>query len=120
MFEKALRLKLRFEFRGLCTIEDLWNLRLEDLDTLFKKLNAQAKILQDESLLSSKSEESEILSLKIDIIKHIVAVRLKEREEREAAAERQSKRDKILHVISEKQDEDLRNMSIEELKEMLI
>jgi hypothetical protein len=119
MFEKATRMKLRFEYRGLRTVEDLWDLRLEELDTIFKQLNAQSKILQEESLLSSENEEGEVLNLKISLIKHIVAVRLQERKKREEEAERDTKKQTILRIISEKQDESLRGMSIEELKELV-
>lgn len=43
MFEIALINKFRFPFKGLIATEDLFDLSVEDLDSIFKKLNSQIK-----------------------------------------------------------------------------
>ena len=88
MFEKATRLKLRFPFRGQIGVEDLWDFGVRQLDEIYKALNGQLKAQEGESLLDEKSDANEVLELQIDIVKHIVAVKLAEAKERENEAAR--------------------------------
>jgi len=115
MFEKASRLKLRFIHKGLCTVEDLWDLPLKSLDSIFKELNNRLKMQKEESLLETKSNEDEILDLQVALIKHVVEVRLAEKKLRLDATEKAARKEKLLGIIAEKQEEGLRGMSIEEL-----
>jgi len=119
MFEKASRLKLRFSHKGLCTVEDLWDLPLTQLDTIFKGLNARAKAQKEESLLNEKTQEDEILDLQIAIVRHVVTVRLAERKTREDEVERAAKKQKLLGIIAEKQDASLKDMSVEDLTKLV-
>lgn len=119
MFEVAVRNKLRFPFRGLISTEDLWDLNVENLDVVFKELNSQIKRVQEESLLKTKSKQDEELELKISIVKYIVAVKLEETDLRVKAMEKREQKQKILKILSDKQDESLQNKSIEELEKML-
>lgn len=119
MFEVAVRSKLRFPFRGLISVEDLWDLNVENLDTVFKELNSQIKRAQEESLLKTKSKQDEELELKINIVKYIVSVKLEETDLRVKAMEKREQKQKILKILSDKQEESLQNKSIEELEKML-
>lgn len=119
MFEKAARLKLRFNHKGLCTTEDLWDLPLRSLDSIFKELNAELKTQNEESLLDTKSHENKILDLQIGIVRHVVEVRLNEKKIRENEVERAAKKEKLLGIIAEKQDASLHNMSIEDLTKLV-
>lgn len=119
IFEYATRNKLRFSFKGSISVEDLWDLSVTDLDKIFKALNAQVKLSQEESLLSKKSKKDEVLSVQIDIVKHIVSVKIAEADARRCEAENAAKRQKIMQIIEEKKDEKLQNSSIEELNKML-
>lgn len=119
MFEIAVRNKLRFPFRGLISVEDLWDLNVENLDAVFKELNSQIKRVQEESLLKTKSKQDEELELKINIVKYIVSVKLEETDLRVKAMEKREQKQKILKILSDKQDESLQNKSIEELEKML-
>ena len=121
MFESAVRNKYRFPFNGLISVEDLWDLNVEKLDTVFKTLNAQVKTQKEDSLLSTatKSKEEIELENKIEIVKHIVAVKLAEREERAKAKERKEYKQKIMQLIEEKKDKALGDLSIEQLEALL-
>ena len=83
IFEKATKMKLRFEFRGLLSTEDLWDLNLELLDQLYKTLIKKKKSSDDESLLNVKTKEDDIIDLQIEIVKHIVTIKLEEKAEKE-------------------------------------
>lgn len=119
MFEKATRMKLRFNYKGLCTAEDLWDLPVKALDQIFKNLNAQLKTQKEESLLNVKTAEDHVLDLKLQIIKHIVKTKLEEAEAQENKALKAEKKQKLLKVISEKKDKALYDMPVEELEKLV-
>ena len=119
LFEVATRKKLRFNYHGRLSVEDLWELPVEKLDSIYKSLNAEAKKETEESLLHTKSKEAELLTVKIDIVKYIVTVKLEEVKAREAAMEQKKYRQRIAEIIAEKKDEQLKNLSIEELEKLI-
>lgn len=120
MFEVATRNKFRFPFKGLISVEDLWELSVDNLDRIFKSLNSEMKKNKEESLLSTKTREDEVLETKIEIIKYIVSVKLAEKEQRERAFLNKERNQKIMDIIAAKKDAELQNMSIEELEKMLV
>lgn len=119
MFEIATRTKMRFPFKGMITVEDLWDLSVQNLDKVFKALNSQRKEAQEESLLSAKSSADEVLDTQIEIVKYIVGVKLDEQAARLKAAENKEKKQKIMALMAKKDDEALENMSKEELQKLL-
>lgn len=119
MFEIASRKKIRFNFKGVKSVEELWDLSLTDLDSIFKGLNSELKRSQEESLLETKSEEDKLVELKIEIIKHIVNTLKEEKAAKATAKENAAKKQQILAILNRKQNEDLENKSAEELKQML-
>ena len=119
MFETASRRKYRFPFHGSINTEDLWDLSVQNLDLVFKAVNAQVKQSSEESLLQTKNPASQQLETQIAIVKHIVSVKLAEAETRRLASENAQKKQRIMEIISSKQDEELHSKSIEELSKML-
>ena len=119
LFEVATRKKLRFNYHGQLSVEDLWELPVEKLDSIYKSLNTEAKKESEESLLHTKSKEAELLAIKIDIVKHIVTVKLEEVKARESAMEQKKYQQRIAEIIAEKKDEQLKNLSIEELEKLI-
>lgn len=118
-FIKASREKMRFPYKGLATVEDLWDLPVTELDKIYKSLNAKAKQAQEESLLEVKTSEDEELTAQIEIIKYIVSVKLEEKKVAEMEKERKKQKQKIMSILASKQDEALQGKSIEELEKML-
>ena len=119
MFEKAVRMKLRFNYKGLLSVEDLFDLSVSSLDQIFKSLNAQLKAQKEESLLDVKTEEEDGLALKVQIIKHIVKTKLDEAYARETKALKAEKKQKLLKVISEKKEKVLYDMPVDELEKLV-
>ena len=74
MWIEALSKKVRFEFKGLISIEDLFDLSLKDLDEIYRKLKKEMdeyKQYSADSLLDKDDEKDETyeeLQLKIDIV----------------------------------------------------
>lgn len=119
MFEVATRTKMRFPFKGMISVEDLWDLSVQNLDKVFKMINSQRKEAEEESLLNVKSSEDEVLDTQIEIVKYIVGVKLEEQAARVKAAENKEKKQKIMALMAKKDDEAMENMSKEELQKLL-
>jgi hypothetical protein len=119
MFERASRNKTRFAYKGMISVEDLWDLSVQTLDRIFQGLNAKLRLTREESLLGPKATEDSELELQVNIVRRIVEVKLEEIAERKSLAERAAKRQKILSVLAEKQDAGLMSKSEEDLKKML-
>lgn len=119
LFEIATRNRYRFNYKGVMTVEDLWSLRVEDLDAIFKALNRQKKTADEDSLLATKSAEDTELANKIELVKYIVSVKLAEAADRVSAAEKKAQRDKILEIVAKKKDKALEDMGIEDLMKKL-
>ena len=119
IFEYAARNKLRFPYKSSITAEDLFDLSPEALDGIYKTLSRQVKVNQEESLLADKNEEDEQLSVKIEIIKFIVADKLAAIEMAQKTAATKMKAEKIRSILAKKQDAALEEMSAEKLQKML-
>lgn len=119
LFELAARCKYRFPYRGQITIEDLWDLRPTDLDSVFKTLNAEAKKASEESLLEPKTEKDEELSNKIEIIKYIVSTKLAEQAAKESEKANKEKKQKLLAIKARREEAALENISDEQLNKMI-
>lgn len=118
MFEKANREKIRFPYKGLVSVEDLWDLSVEDLDGIYKRLNSKLKESKEDSLLERDKTDT-ALDFQVAIVRHIVEVKLAEAEERKTQIERKEKRQKIMEILSQKQDASMQAMSVKDLQKML-
>lgn len=120
IFEKATRIRLRFETsRGNLNVEDLWKLPLTELDKLAIALNKQLKEASEESFIKTKTNNTVLLELRFDIVKHIIDTLLAENEEKKKAADKKAKRDQLLELIARKENQELEGKSLEELKSEL-
>ena len=119
IFEFATRNKVRFPFKGMISVEDLWDLSLTNLDSIYKTLNKQVKQSEEESLLNTKASVDTELEVQIAIVKHIVSVKLAEKETAEKASAKKVQKQKIMSIIATKENEALQNSSIDDLKKML-
>lgn len=127
IFEKASRLKLRFiGFGGALSVEDLWDLPLQhntrpNLDDIAKDLNRQVKEAEGETsfVKPANNSLSEKLALSFEIVKHVINVKVTERDARQEATARAEKKQKLLALIDTKQNQELEGKSLEELQKMV-
>ena len=103
----------------MINVIDLLTLSLQNLDNVFKTLNAEAKKSEEESLLSVKTKENEELSNKIEIVKHIVGVKLEEQAAREDAKKKKEMKQRLLEIKAKREDAELENMSDADMDKML-
>lgn len=124
IFEIAARTKLRFDSNvGELTVEDLFDLPLThptktSLDSiamaLHKKLNESSVV----SFVNELTPANSVTQLKFDIVMHILNLKKTEKTAREEAAARKVKKEQILQLIAQKENEKLAGMDLAELKKM--
>lgn len=111
MFEKALRLGLRFQTtKGNLPTEDLWALSLPQLNELAKSLKKALKLQEDvEDYLQDTSEEDTITQLKFDIVLHILNTLKAEKKQRDSINELNKEEQELLAIAALQKSEELRN-----------
>ena len=115
IFEKALKLKLRFTFKGKSlTTEDLFELELSDLDSIYATLNREKKQSEGESLLKSTPANRK-LDLSLEILKAVFDIKSNEKIEAAARAERKKRADQLLQLMAEKKNQADLTKSFEDL-----
>jgi len=128
MFEKATRIKLRFETgsKGVITAEDLWDIPLTttqgnqlSLDNLARYLARQLKDSEIGSFVVKTTKTDEILKLKFDIVKYIIDVKMAEAEEATKAREKAQQKRRLLEILGRKKDAELEGKSSEDIEKMI-
>ena len=119
IFEMATRNKYRFPYKGMISVEDLWDLNQTQLDSIYKALNKEVKANQEDSLMFSQTQTDLDLQAKIEIVRHIYTAKEQEAARRTAAAENAEKKRRILEILEQKQEDSLKNKSEDELLKML-
>ena len=121
MFEKATRLGFRYpSVRGALTTEDLWKMSLEstndfNLDAVAVELDEEVSKLGSKSFVKKATTDTRHAAERLDIVKHIIAIKVKAKEAAALAKDKKAKREKILNLIADKQDEELKGKSQEDL-----
>jgi len=120
IFEKASKQKLRFvTSKGMISSEDLWDMSLQSLDIIAKKVNKEVKESAEESFITEKTTSNAEATLKLEMLKHVIAWRL---DLKGKAANRLAKRAKIATLksfIEAKSMQELGEKSSEDLQKML-
>ena len=126
IFEQATRQALRFpSARGDLTTEQLWDLPLQsksqfDLDTVAKTVNAALKGVAEESFVSTTNNPAkDKFELMLEVVKHIIAFKVKQAEDVRQAQARRDERNKLLGVLADKQDEALKALTPEQIEARL-
>lgn len=119
IFKIATKEKYRFPYKGMISTEDLWDLNVNQLDGIYKTLNAEKKTTEDESLLGQHSKDEQTLLTKIEIVKFIFTAKQAEIEARKQKAVNNEKKRRIMELIASKEDAALGEKSVDDLKKML-
>ena len=113
---------LRFQTsKGLLSGEQLWGATMVDLSGAIKLVNNILKRV-DEDYLSFLSDSKVVdveNQLRFDILKDVYLTRKPEMEAIRDEADKKAHNQKILNLISEKKEGDLKNMSVEELEKLI-
>jgi len=123
LFETAVRKKFRYETtKGLITTEDLWDMPLLsknsfNLDILAVSLSNQLEEVK--SFVTSRSKTDSETKAKLDIVVHVIDTKLKDAQNKEQAAVQSEKKQRILSILKDKQDDTLKGMSEADLRKEL-
>lgn len=118
IFERAVREKTRFNFKGLISVEDLWDLSLENLDSIWAALETDLEKLPKKSLLETNTKQRDEIEFKQEIIKHIVETKKAESAVATQTKANAAKKQMVLEIIEQKKNEDLKSLSIDELTKL--
>jgi hypothetical protein len=127
MFEIAARDKYRFETsRGEIMVEDLYDLPLKtkrtnsiSLDAIARNLYIGIKEEDEISFVDSVPNTARIeMENKLEIVKYIIKMKKEELAEKQRRIEAKGKNDLIDKIIIEKEQDSLKELSIEDLKKL--
>ena len=127
MFEKASRQNLMFETtKGTLNVTDLWRLPLTSnkigVVNLYDIAKALHVKLRDDVQISFVDTDKTVVesedSLRFEIVKHIINVRLAEQKEEQSRCEKAAKKQQVLGVLAQKEVNDLMSLPIDELRKM--
>lgn len=112
--------KVRFNYKGSITTEDLWDLKLSELDIIYNELTKEAKGKENSfSLINEVTEIDTILQLKTDLVKFIFGIKKAEVDRLKEAKKNKENNETILKLIEEKEAESLKGKTVEELRGLL-
>ena len=124
LIEKSVRLALRYtvNLKSVST-EDLYECKLVDLDVAYKELNRQLKDTSEDGLSDVKTQLTEQLELRREVIKYVYATLTSEATEREANRKKLANNSKLKQQLLKCIEDDdltrLKSLSKEEKIKML-
>lgn len=121
MFEYAAKNKLRFQYKGMITVEDLYTLNREALNAIHESLYEELQHSGSTGSLitSAKTKQQEELEIKLAIVKYIFNQKTQELADKIAEKEAKEEVQLLTSILKEKENESLKNMSVEELKKRI-
>jgi hypothetical protein len=126
MFLIASRHKFRFpSSKGDLTVEQLWDLPLisktgVDLNTIAKSVSRELKGMEEESFVEVRSNPRRgDLEVMLEIVKTVISTKQADNKAATDRAAKESLRSRLRDAIDAKKDQQLGEMSIEELQAQL-
>jgi len=119
IFKQASKMGLMFKSqRGNVPVSDLWILPLEEIDAIAQQSRKDVET-ESTSFITDVSDVSDEAKLGFDIVKAVITDRLFDRQKAVAAQATAQKKRRLLELIAQKQDDNLSEMSVEELIAMV-
>lgn len=116
-YKLAVRKKLRFKTdKGNLNVEQLWDLKKEELNIVAKGLKRELKAQEEEDFLSTPSQQNELLTQKFEIVLDILNTKVREEEQKRTQAALKDELSKLKDALVRKQDAALENLSVEEIQ----
>lgn len=110
------------------TVEQLWQLSIAELDRLAESISQELVSKQPANTMSYRKtkntnpeiqKEMEFLKNKLEVVEQIITALQVEKEAQQTQINTRAQREQIADLIREKQNQLLRDKSVEELEEMM-
>lgn len=119
-YKLAAKQKERFATaRGVLSVEQLFDLSPEELDTLAVGLQEEYDGSKGKSFLTKRTTKDKNIKMRLDLVLDILQTKLDEANEEKNAAEVKRHNSKIEQMIAAKEDEELSSMSVADLRKLL-
>lgn len=126
IFKQAAQQKMRFpSARGFLNVEQLFDLPLSskngfDLDSVAKEVNKLLKAQAEESFVSTTPDpQTTFYQTMLEIVKEIIANKLAESQASRIRAANAAERQRLLALLDEKNHDELKGLSKEELQKRI-
>jgi len=124
IFEQATRKKLRFALNGgaeTISTEELWELKLADLDKIAVAIDTKLGAEKSQkSFIGKKTKTaSSVLTLKLDVLKAIIDVKMEEEEKAKTKSEKKAQIALLEDILAKKQLNKLETSSIASIEKQL-
>ena len=120
MYKRALKIKLRFATpKGKLTVEDLFSLNLIELNDLAVGLDKKLSETPRKSFISDIEPNTAEDELRLNILKDIIVTKIAEKNATIEAKNKAAEKAQIAEILHRKKNQELENLSIEELEAKL-
>lgn len=120
IFFEAAKQRLRFNINGNISVEDLFNVDYSLLSQLEETLTSEVEGFGKSRRGSSTTTiAQEKTKLRLAVVSAVLDYRDTEKERISSEKEQKEYNQKILALIAQKKDQDLANLSVEELEKLL-
>jgi hypothetical protein len=120
LFLEASRNKLRFvTLKGQLTTEDLWDLPLNNLDTIAKGLRKQLNESAEESFIKAKSASNKEFETKLNIVRFVIDTIQIENEKKKIKIKTTEELNTLQSLLLDKRKEELKSLSSVELEALI-
>jgi len=116
----ASKKKLRFiTNKGQLSVEDLWDLNLEALDTIAVQLDEKVQQSGKKSFIGKLDKASADDKLRFEVVKTIIETKMEEAEKAKTRASRRADREFLQRLLDQKKVQELEGLDIGEIQKRL-
>jgi hypothetical protein len=121
IFLLATRTALRFDIRGNISTEQLWSIPKDELIPYEESLQTSLEKFGKSTRRTAgrKTKAQETLELQLAVVSAVLDIKIAEETESKEAAKNKAHNESIMALIADKQQDELKGKSVEELKAML-
>lgn len=119
IYKEASRKRLRIHTKhGNLSVEQLWDLHMDDLDQLAVSLEEDFQSSGRKSFLTKENDKSATAKLKFDVVLDILQTKIDETEKAREKSEVREHNRRIDELILRKKNEELESLSLKELEDL--